>query len=331
MPTDDDFKKMNAEIQQLNEKFQNERLARAEDKAARAGQHIEHMRNWLGMYTLMMSVLLLGFAALGYRGYSDIEANRKRAEEAAAAVGDRAKRAEEAVQQANARLEAFREREKRVDEVLEKTDRTLAAVDSKLRPFEERVANLNGQVEGIRKKTNELDQGVNATLRISGSTLRQTDNLSSLVLQSGLGLPAIASAPCSISSSGQITGLNFGDTRGTVFVRPATSLGSTPTQRLTGLDTDFSKSVPAWLLAWLHNPDPVQLEDSSVGAWSDREIVLQLSSKDIQQIEISQSKFVAAEGNVSAFGERDFKVKTTSGSESHWYQRFDCWMSGERK
>jgi hypothetical protein len=86
---------MNTKIETLQSEFDRLRADMLEERARRAEKIAESIRNLFTIWAIIVSVVLGMYAFLGFRSYSDIQANQKKVQDDAASVSQKAKEVDE--------------------------------------------------------------------------------------------------------------------------------------------------------------------------------------------------------------------------------------------
>ncbi|MGC2182350.1 MAG: hypothetical protein WA637_03625 [Terriglobales bacterium] len=184
-------------IDTLRQEFQNDRV----DRSTRT---MERMRNWMMFYTAFLtlfltffSLFLTGIGYLGYRGWTDIEANRKKVEQVSTESG-------KLLGEAQRNVDAIKGDDLEVKRLLEKDTKVLKDVGSAIDSFSGKVANLRSQTQELQGKQRQLTSEVEKSSAI-------TSKFGSLIANR-LSNPIITKAAMS-GNTITIIGNNFGSAK----------------------------------------------------------------------------------------------------------------------
>jgi hypothetical protein len=147
-------------------------------------------------------------------------------------------------------------------------------------------------------------------------------SLRSGVLSSGLGGPAIFNGPLTFSPSLTLSGLHFGNRKGRIYIRvsglPASSiaLGTFSTfstfNTLSTLNSINTTTAPTSLSS--PNIPDVEVSDQSITAWENSSIVLNITSKVMDELHKA-----IAQAKLSGIINYQFLIQTDTGEQSNWY------------
>lgn len=250
------------------EKIRNEIF---DERVERAAKHVEMMRNWLGVYTLIVSTVLVGFGVLGWRGLSDIDSNKAKVEAASSKVGEAVKGAETSASRTSALLsqtevsfQSLSAGEKKFKAAVEENDRvvrqnrtilsgfkgSLAELEAKHKDLATRQNDLKAQEDKFRQDLVSLTTALQETSSSVSSSLVVTNGLGGLVSTS-LNVPVITSVFSSVPmGTSTVGGYGFGPSPGRVLYKLAPNSTFGNGDLATSLD---AKEVPTEMIQWSEN------------------------------------------------------------------------------
>jgi hypothetical protein len=264
----------NPELESLRDEIGKLRKEMVDFRVERAAKHLEQMRNWMGVYTPIVSLVFLAFAALGFRGLSDIQSNREKFE---ATSGQAAK----LLADVTAKFESIKKEEEGFREqiadnatVVQQNKTVLVGFKSDLNGLERKqgelrateaqlttnLTGLSGQVQDLSSNLAAASRSFSASL---SSSLSFTTGIGD-VLSTSLNVPIITSVVVSADGGLSIQGLGFGS-GGKVLIGTMRPLsGVLKSSQLPPISGQIS---PVWM------PGSPSVELPGTLTWSDTSIV----------------------------------------------------------
>lgn len=169
---------------------------------------------------------------------------------------------------------------------------------------------IQSRYEDLQKQVAGLDQGVRGALNIAASSHLETDNLRLNVASLTPGLPVIFTVSELSPGNVSVLGMDFGSTRGHVFVR----VRVTPAIRLPLLPQTFSTP--------LLSSDQVEVSSEAVALWLDNDIVFNISLEQKAKLanlasQLESSSPESKEANWRSYYE--YQIETSAGAKSWWF------------
>jgi hypothetical protein len=239
----------NPEMEGLRDEIGKLRKEMADFRIERAAKHLEHMRNWMGIYTPTVTGVFLLFALLGFRGLSDIQNNKEKFE---ATSGQAAKLLADVTvkfESIKKEDEGFRGQIAANEKVVQQNKTVLVGFKSDLSELERKhgelkttEAQLTADLTGLRGKVQELT----AT---SKSSLALTTGIGD-ILSTSLNVPIITSLFVSLDGGLTIQGIGFGSGGKVLMSYPPPLSGLVSLSSLAGSSVEF--------------PDPMTWSDTSI-------------------------------------------------------------------
>jgi chaperonin cofactor prefoldin len=264
---------------QLQNDIQTERVRRAE-------KHTEYMRNWLGLLSLIVTILFVAFGILGIRSYLDVRNFRTQME---ADAGDVSVKKNE------------------VDDAAAKVGQLTAGLEERVKTLDTKLAELEKRYELIQTQFTKIETDVRGTKVGVQQNYIDNSNLRSNLKGLAGADPIILEAPTAVGEkvSSLLGGKNFGKAPGHLLVLVQTI----PSILSQSLSTSSSQ---------------IEIKPSSIGVWTDTSISFELSSADNATIrdiaakgqQVSQYSVLQSSTYVSAF--LSFAVENSSGKISGW-------------
>jgi len=153
-----EFESLRADVIRLRQELVDARVERA-------AKHLEWMRNWMSIYTPTVTLAFIIFAALGYKGLSDIDANRIKVEAAAkqaTVTATQAKatagQAETLVKDVNSKFESASQGEKQFQNQVQENKSILSGFQSSLSELQARDKEL--KVSGVELQNQMRDLSI---------------------------------------------------------------------------------------------------------------------------------------------------------------------------
>jgi hypothetical protein len=275
-----DLAKFRNEIpNELRSEIQTERVRRAE-------KHTEYMRNWLGLLSLIVTILFVLFGSLGIRSYLDIHNFRNQMEADAGDVSAKKKEVDDAAAKIGQLTKGLEDR--------------VQTLGDKLSGLEKRYDFIQTQFAKVEGDVSRTKVGVQQN-RIDTSNLRS--NLGGLAGAD----PIILITPSVLGEQlySTIEGKNFGKAPGHLYAYVQAGLSAI--QSASGLSGSRGQ---------------VDIERSSIQSWTDTNIIFTLSSADESAIKNIANKDQqipeVMKGLVSSTAFVSFAVANISGKVSGW-------------
>jgi hypothetical protein len=262
-------------LQSLQDQMDTLRGQLVEDRVDRATRNMESMRNWMMVYTPLVSLALLIFAVLGIRGLSDIQANREKFETIAGQAGTLLTNTNnrfEAMNKdfnnkfnaMNKEQEAFEKQVKENQQIVGQNKRVLGGFQSSLDELEKRHVELRATETKMEGDLSNLSREVKTTSSSLSSSIALTSDIGALVSGS-LNVPLITSVYTAISMNQKIiSGFGFGSS-GRIFIKGW--IGGVSLQ-----DT----------LDLTNQPNPAEVPLGAISTWSDKAIIC--SESEIEKL-----------------------------------------------
>jgi hypothetical protein len=252
----------NPELEGLRDEISRLRREILDARVERSARHLELMRNWMAVYTPTVTLVILIFGVLGYRGLSDIQSNREKFDATAT-------RAETLLQDVGGKFESVKKEEVNFEglvaeneKVVQQNRKVLSGFQSSLDELDRKhveLRNTEVQIKGELQTLSRDVQKLSKDVKTTSSSLSASLS-SSVAFTSGIGdvLSASLKIPIITSLTGptadlSMQGLGFGSSRGKVLVN-VTKTGAFDSQLMSTLTT---------------GPDSVELPQAAITNWSD--------------------------------------------------------------
>jgi hypothetical protein len=178
-----------------------------EDRVERAARMMESLRNFMMVYTAVLTLVLAVFAVLGIKSWSDIDNNRIRVETAATQAETAAGKASKVVADASSTLESTKQGEEEFKKQVQENKTVLVGFRSSLNELETKHTALKASQDEVEHKVRALTTNVANTSNSLG------------VFSSSLNVPLITSVYTSMLENQKlISGFGFGAS-GRLFIR----------------------------------------------------------------------------------------------------------------
>jgi hypothetical protein len=170
------------------------------------------------------------------------------------------------------------------------------------------------RIQDLGKRVDGLTAGVQGALSVAVNSKQSTVSLQTALTSSSLGKPSIFSIPTSILPSGRntISGVNFGDKQGRVYVRAS---GWIVPQRYSS-STLFTSEPTAvrWEYISAVITSPIDL-GSGVSSWTGHAISYILTDSVQAQLKKEASRLNSGKFSIDLL---EYQVETATGSKSEW-------------
>jgi hypothetical protein len=205
---------INTKIETIQSEFSRLRGDMLEERVRRAEKVAESIRNLFTIWAIIVSVVLGMYAFLGFRSYSDIQANQKRVQDDATSVSEKAKEVEETA--------------KRAGQVVGNLEGRVATLESHLSP-------LGNRYDTMQAKTAKLEADVERASKLAQQARIGAANNTTALVTFGAGQPTIFSVPLTVAENfvSGLQGNGFGDTQGRLYVRVEYGLASSDPIQIT--------------------------------------------------------------------------------------------------
>jgi hypothetical protein len=237
----------NPELEGLREEVNKLRKEIVDARIERAARHLELMRNWLGIYTPIVSLAFLIFALLGFRGLSDIQNNREKVETTSKQAASLLRDVSISFESLNKKNEDFNKLVEDNKQIVERNKTILVGFRSSLNQLERKHGELRTTEVQIENSLRDLSSEVKTTSSSVSSSVNLTRGIGSLVSTS-LNVPLITSVFSDLAGRVTIGGFGFGSLPGQLFVNPNTGILTVDLQ-----NTGGSVEVPGAIVTWADN------------------------------------------------------------------------------
>jgi hypothetical protein len=260
------------ETQALREEVRKLRREIVDAKVERAAKHLELMRNWMMVYTAILTLVISGFALSGYLGLKDIEANRKNVEATANHASEVLQNLQTKVKQQEADFNGVAAENA---EIVQRNKNVLSGFQFSLNDLEGRHRELKTaelQVEGRFHGLSDEMQKLQSDVRNTSSSLQTSmSSLSSEVQSSSTSFGNVLSTSLNIPTMITSMGLSAAAEEKTVI--RGRGFGASPGQVLVGVMN--SSMMPPGSSLNLPTPQLPELElpKDAITEWSDTSIV----------------------------------------------------------
>jgi hypothetical protein len=234
----------NPELECLREEVNKLRKEIVDARIERAAKHLELMRNWLGIYTPIVSLAFLIFALLGFRGLSDIQNNREKVETTSKQAASLLRDVSTSFESLTKKNEDFDRLVEDNKQIVEHNKTVLMGFRSSLNELERKHGELRTTEVQIQNNLRDLSSEVKTTSNSVSSSVNLTRGIGSLVSNS-LNVPVITSVFSDLAGRLTIGGFGFGSSPGQVFLNPNVGILTADLQ-----DTGGSGEVPRAIITW---------------------------------------------------------------------------------
>jgi hypothetical protein len=262
----------NPELDSLRDEVGKLRKEIQDDRVERYARNLELMRVWMMVYTPLVSLAFLAFAALGWRGLSDIQNNREKFEatsgQAAKLLGDVTAKFESIKKEDEGFREHFSQQNEDNAKIVQQNRAVLGGFKSDLNELERKhgelkatEAHLANDLTGLLGKVQDLTTTSKSLSTSLSSSLSLTTGIGDL-LSTSLNLPIITSATVLSDGTLSIQGQGFGS-GGKVL------MNTQPLSTVAG-STSLSGQVSLPSLLALTASSPIEIPGPAT--WSDTSI-----------------------------------------------------------
>jgi hypothetical protein len=229
--------------------------------------------------------------------------------DAATAQLDRLKKAAQESNAVGIQLNALRQND---EENSRKVDSLEKAVTARIAQSTRDSANLKElttKIESIKAQTSDLERKITDIRALSANADLRTSNLGDALLKSGIVGPVIVGGPISFETSATLTGTNFGNVKGHLYLRVNLSLMFLPERPQSQPINSASR--------------PIEVEPKSILRWEDGTIQYVISNKVLGALNDAERALrIGNSGGLDRLTEIEFQVETESGKTSAWYGVF---------
>jgi hypothetical protein len=143
MVEEPNFERGNAELEKLRSEFAQVRSDMLSERANRAEHHLGYMRTFLSIYTPTVTLIFLVFALLGYKSYTDVDAE-------SAKVQKTAQEFYITVDGANQKIDAFSTKEKHFEDVSRENDTVVTGVKDSVAEVKGSIVTFQSNLGGLK-------------------------------------------------------------------------------------------------------------------------------------------------------------------------------------
>jgi hypothetical protein len=288
-----------SELQSLRDEVNKLRKEIVDAKVERAAKQMEQMRNWMSFYTPTVTAVFLIFAALGWRGLSDVEAGKARMEAKAVEVEKAAGNIDSTIEGFKAKERDFTTLVNENQNVVSKNKALFSGFQASLDKLEKKENALRDTANKVEGQLSTLSSKVTSTSDLLSTSASLTSGIGSLVSTS-LNVPVILEGPTfQIGGAESITGSGFGFEAGKLWVRIVP---------LTRNSTTLPSPPPTDLSA---DSDALEFPPDGVTSWVDFAITF--------KVDLVNSLVARTNRTNVGYG-MDFQIQTHAGTKSNVYR-----------
>jgi hypothetical protein len=189
-------------------------------------------------------------------------------------------------------------------------------LEKELKLRTDQAANASRDLKVVTTQVDQMKTTLTGTQVLATGAQFGIASLSTGLLSSNLGGPAIFSGPSTFSTSLTLSGFNFGTTKGHVYLY-VLGLGTNSTAQLGTLGSNSALANPTLANTILSNPslsESIEIGSDSITGWENSSVTLNLTPKVMEK-----AHQAATQAGLTGLVNFQFKIQTSSGEQSNWY------------
>jgi hypothetical protein len=187
-------------------------------------------------------------------------------------------------------------------------------LEKELKLRTEQVVNASRDLKVVTTQVGQMQTTLTSTQALATGAQFGVTSLSTGLLSSNVGGPAIINGPSTFSSALTLSGFNFGTTKGRVylFVSGLSATGVWGSLGVTSSISNPSLLSPNQSAAMLLQS--IEVGDDSITGWENSSVTLNLTPQAMEQ-----AHKVATQSGLTGVVNFQLKIQTASGEDSNWY------------